>query len=87
MVTKVATWGPHYWPWFLIAVALAFLIPEIYALITNDANTLTDYSRVSLNVTSGQGFTAHTAAWILTLGMWLVVTGWLTGHIWFDLWS
>ena len=82
-----ATWGPHYWPWFLSAAALAFLVPEIYALATNAKNTLTDYSRDSLHVLPGQAFTAHTAAWVLTLGAWLLVTGWLTGHIWFDLWS
>ena len=82
-----ATWGPHYWPWYLSAAALAFLVPEIYALATNAKNTLTDYSRDSLHVLPGQAFTAHTAAWVLTLGAWLLVTGWLTGHIWFDLWS
>lgn len=82
-----STWGPHYWPWYLIGAAIAFLAPEIVALLTNTKNTLTDYSRDSLHVIPGEAFTQHTAAWILTLGVWLLVVGWLTGHIWFDLWS
>ena len=34
------TWGRHYWPWFLITGSLGFGIPELIALFTNSANTL-----------------------------------------------
>jgi hypothetical protein len=79
------TWGRLYWPIMLIVTSLLFLGPEVYALITNFKNTLSDYARFELNVTTPtQGFTTHSAAWILTLGMWLVITFWLTFHIWFE---
>lgn len=81
------TWGASYWPWYLIAAMLGFLIPEIVALITHSGNTLSNYSRTLLNVKVGEHLSAHDAAWALTLGSWLVVTIWLTGHIWFDWWS
>jgi len=79
------TWGRTYWAVYLIVAALAFLGPEIYALCTNFKNTLSDYARYELNVTTpAQAFNTHTAAWLLTLGAWLVVTFWLTFHIWFE---
>jgi len=79
------TWGRQYWTIFLIVVSLAFLIPEIIALFTNFKNTLSDYARYELDVTTPtQAFTSHTAAWLLTLGAWLVVAIWLTFHIWFE---
>ena len=79
------TWGRHYWPVFLIAVSLAFLIPEIAALATNAKNTLSDYAWYELDITTPQEhFSAHTAAWFLSLGMWLVIAVWLTYHVWFQ---
>jgi hypothetical protein len=79
------TWGRHYWPVFLIAVSLAFLIPEILALATNAKNTLSDYAWYELDITTPQEhFSAHTAAWFLSLGMWLVIAIWLSYHIWFE---
>ena len=32
---------------------------------------------------AGIRFTAHHAAWLLSLGMWGVFVFWITGHIWF----
>ena len=79
------TWGKTYWPIFLIVTSLAFLGPEIYALVTNFRNTLSDYARYELNITTPhEAFTAHSAAWLLTLGVWLVIAFWLTFHIWFE---
>ena len=79
------TWGKQYWPVFLIAVSLAFLVPEILALATNVKNTLSDYAWYELDITTPQEhFSAHTAAWFLSLGMWLVIAIWLTYHIWFE---
>lgn len=76
-----STWGPHVWPWWLIAVAGSFLGLEIFALITNHANTLSDYAWRELGV---QGVrSVHTAAWALTLGAWLTMAWFLTEHIWF----
>jgi hypothetical protein len=79
------TWGKEYWPIMLIITSILFLGPEIYALVTNVKNTLSDYARYELNVTTPtEAFNAHTAAWLLTLGVWLVVAFWLTFHIWFE---
>ena len=78
-------WGPHYWPWFLIVTSLAFLIPEVYALAAGQgANTLSEYAWGELHVTAGIRFTAHHAAWLLSLGMWAVFVFWITAHIWWQ---
>lgn len=78
------SWGSTYWPWFLIAVSLAFLGPEIFALATGQpANTLSEYAWRELNVSAGITFSRHTAAWLLSLGMWAVFVFWITEHIWF----
>lgn len=77
-----ATWGPHYWPWYLIAAAAGLLGPEIFALFTRHANTLSDYSWRELGITGARP--VHSAAWLLTLGAWLVMAFFLTEHIWFQ---
>lgn len=83
--SHVMTWGRDYWPIMLIITSLLFLVPEIYALFTNVKNTLSDYARYELDVTTPtQAFTSHTAAWFLTFGVWLTVAIWLTYHIWFE---
>lgn len=79
------TWGRLYWPYFLIVTSLAFMGPEIFALATNAKNTLSDYAWYELGVKAPtESFSAHSAAWLLSLGMWLVVAIWLTYHIWFE---
>ena len=79
-----ATWGVWYWPVFLIVTSLLFLGPEIYALLTNTLNTLSDYAStqlgLNLSVTARQ---IHNAAWFLTQGVSLVVVIWLWFHIWY----
>jgi hypothetical protein len=77
------TWGSVYWPWFLIVTSIGTLVPEIYALCTNSANTLSDYSWRELHVRAGIPFSAHTAAWLLSLGVWALLIFWVTEHIWF----
>lgn len=81
MRSSTATWGPHVWPWFLIAVAGVFLALETYALVTNSANSLSDYAWTELGI---RGFRpVHSAAWLLTLGAWLTLAYFVTEHIWF----
>jgi hypothetical protein len=77
------TWGPDYWPWVLIAVSITIGVPEIYAIATNTANTLSWYSWHELHVTPGQPFSRHTAAWLLSQGLFLLMTFWLWLHIWY----
>lgn len=78
---QVMTWGRTYWPWFILAVTLGFGLPELFALITNPGNTLSDYSWAELQV--GRSYPPlHTTAWIASLVMWLVFTVLITWHIW-----
>lgn len=77
------TWGNNYWPYALIACSLIILGPEIYALVTNHANTLSDYVWRELRVSFKPGRTVHTAAWFLTQGTFLVLNSWLLFHLWY----
>lgn len=75
MINHPITWGVNYWPWFLLGFTVLFLGPEIYALSTNAANTLSDYV--------WQALKPNSAVWYLTLGGWLTLTSWLVFHFWF----
>ena len=76
------TWGLYYWPTYLTIGSLFFLIPELVALFTNAANTLSDYCwrELSVNVTFGHG--AHTVAWWFSLVSWGMFIVLITMHIW-----
>lgn len=85
------TWGHHYWPIALIiasvTLALLFFPAEIYAIFTNTSNTLSDFSRYELGVTTafGQQTIAHTFAWWASFLVWMSFVFVITLHIWFDL--
>lgn len=77
------TWGPHYWPWFLIMASIAFLGPEIVALVTHSGNSLSQYIWQILHVpTRGQPW-PHTAAWFLSQGAFITGAVWLVFHFWY----
>lgn len=79
------TWGRYYWPIALIVISILFMPAEVLALLTNTKNTLSDYAWYELDITvPTEKFTAHTAAWFLTLGMYITVVVWLFYHIWFE---
>ncbi len=78
-------WGERYWPVWLIVVLCTFLGPEIYALVTNSANTLSDWIWTILHVRSAQSPLKWSAAQLLTFGAWCVLVWWLTLHFWFHL--
>lgn len=76
-----ATWGPHYWPWFILTVVVLFGVPELWALATNSFNSLSDYSWAQLHV--GQKYPLiHTVAWFASLIIWLLFVVVITWHIW-----
>jgi Trk-type K+ transport system membrane component len=75
-------WGIIYWPVFLSVVSALFLIPELIALFTNAANTLSVYAWRELNITMISGHGPHTLAWWLSLISWLLFTVIITAHIW-----
>lgn len=77
-------WGRVYWP---VAMLVAFIgmfgIPEIIAIVTNSANTLSNYAWDELRVGS---IPLHTAAWYVSLAGWLLFVVVITMHIWWR-WS
>lgn len=75
------TWGKTYWPIALIVASIAFLIPEIWALLTNVHNTLSDYARFELNL-NPHVYDQHTIAWWFSLCAWGVFIVVITLHIW-----
>ena len=81
---NVMTWGREYWTWFLLTVSAGFGVPELIALATNPANTLSDYSRseMGLTVVAGQPV-HHTLAWAGSLIAWWLFVGVITWHLWF----
>jgi hypothetical protein len=78
-------WGDYYWPRGLIIVAVAFAVPELYALFTNPANTLSGYCWRELGLPGAWGSGVHSIAWWCSLGAWLLFTVVITAHIWFRL--
>jgi hypothetical protein len=76
-------WGLHYWPGYLTVASLFFLVPELFALATNPANTLSDYCWHELDVTRALEFTMHSVAWYASLAAWIVFVLVITLHIWF----
>jgi len=80
------TWGQWYWPLWLTIVLLAFLVPEIYALITNVRNTLSWWVWDQLDV-SPLATAPWTAAHLLVFGVWVLMNVWLTGHFFWRRWT
>jgi hypothetical protein len=68
----------------MILTSLTFGIPEVTALFTNVANTLSDYSWAELDVTRWN-LPVHTIAWYASLIVWLVFVIAITAHIWWRL--
>jgi hypothetical protein len=76
-------WGNVYWPVYLIAASVAFGGPELYAVATNSANTLSEYSWTELGVGS---IPVHNIAWWLSLAVWWTFVLAITAHIWWRGW-
>ena len=76
-------WGNWYWPVGLIAASVAFVVPELYALATNSANTLSDYCWRELHVTRALEISGHGAAWWCSFIAWLLFVAVITLHIWY----
>jgi hypothetical protein len=74
-------WGKTYWPIALIVASIAFLVPEIYALVTNYRDSLSQYAWHELNISPH--INPHTVAWTVSLIGWLLFVVVITAHIWF----
>ena len=82
------TWGKTYWPVWLVCVLITFLGPEIYALITNKSNTLTDWVRYALHIAPKETIGQWSAADLLLFCAYATVfIVWLPFHFWFDKFS
>lgn len=79
----MSNWGTYYWPAFLIIVSVLFLVPETIGLLTNAANTLSDYCWTQLHVTVAFGSGRHSVAWWLSQIAWVIAVIVLTLHIWY----
>lgn len=75
-----SAWGNWYWPGFLVAQAMLFLGPEIYALVDNWRNTLSNWVWTQLNITKNESMSQWSATDFLLFGVWIVVVTWLTFH-------
>ena len=75
-------WGDKYWPVFLSVTTVFFVIPEMFALLTNAYNTLSWYAwhKLNLSVSVAQGM--DTVAWWGSLITWLLFVVIITIHIW-----
>lgn len=76
------TWGLIYWPIWLTIIGVTFLPMELYALFTNQANTLSEYCWKELDVTRAFTFSAHSFAWWASLIMWGFFVVIISLHIW-----
>ena len=86
-VLVTATWGHKYWLVWSVFTFLTFIVPEVYALVTNWRNTLSNWVWVALRVQRGQSINQWTAAHFLVGGMLVLVFAWLIGHLVFHLWA
>jgi hypothetical protein len=75
-------WGNWYWPAGLCVLSALFVPPELFALLTNPANTLSDYCWRELGVSRAMEISAHGAAWWASLVAWLLFVAVITAHIW-----
>jgi hypothetical protein len=79
-VQQVMTWGKYYWPFAMLLVSVIIGGPEIFALITNPNNTLSDYSWFELGV---HKHFVPTISWYASFGVYIIVAVVLAIHIWF----
>lgn len=75
------TWGAWYWPVWLVVVAVTFLGPEIYSLVSDRGpNTLSGWVWRVLRIHANQSVSQWNATDFLTFGIWIVVVVWLSFH-------
>lgn len=75
-------WGNWYWPAGLSVLSLLFVPAELFALLTDPNNTLSDYCWRELGISKALEVSVHGAAWWASLIAWLVFVVIITLHIW-----
>lgn len=74
------TWGHAYWSIWAVAVFLSFIVPEVYALVTNWRNTLSASVWDLERFRTGQPIYQWSAGHLLFVGLMAVLFVWLSGH-------
>lgn len=77
----------HYWLAWAVVTFLAFLGPEVYALVTNWRNTLSAQVWRMLTVQAGQPIGQWSAGHFWFAGIYVTATVWLGGHFLFRFWA
>ena len=77
-----------FWPAWLCAGTVAFLLREIWALASGrPGDTLSWWVWRNLGIVVGQRPQDWTAGAFLVFGVWAVLVIWLTGHFFFREWA
>lgn len=76
-------WGNWYWPAGLCIMSALFVPAELFALLTNANNTLSDYCWRELHVTRALEISGHGAAWWASFIAWVLFVVIITLHIWY----
>lgn len=75
------TWGAWYWPLMLASAFLAFIGPEVYALVSGKPqNTLSAWVWKVLNIHANETPAQWNALDFLVFGVWVVIFLWLSFH-------
>lgn len=75
-----SSWGDWYWPSWIIFNLASLGTPEIYALVTDWKNTLSNWVWTQLNITKNESISQWSAVDFLLFGVWMVAVTWLTFH-------
>lgn len=79
-------WSKYWLTWFFVSF-VAFIVPEVWALITgHDENTLSENVWRLEKIPTGGSLWHWTALHVLLGGSLLVVLVWLIGHLVFGIW-
>jgi hypothetical protein len=84
--TLVPTWGHRYWLIWACITFGTFIVPEVYALVTNWRNTLSASVWDMERFRTGQPLYQWSAGHFLFACMLIVIFAWLSGHFIFGFW-
>lgn len=75
-----------YWQIWALVTFVGFIVPEVYALVTNANNTLSDNVWRAEKFLPGQAVVNWSAFHFLFIALLLLLDVWLLGHFGWGLW-
>ena len=82
------TWGRYYWPWWLLALLITFLGPEIYSLAVSAGNSLSDWVWTTLKIVRNETIGQWSATDLLLFCAYVAIfMCWLPWHFFFHRFS